>query len=371
MWMFLLRLYRLLPAYRSFVPFRGLAVDLKGVIGCCPRLLAPAFSRLTASIALSLAYVACAASPACRCKRSHSAFILLSCALAMLIAANPAHAQGTVTGATITTSVSTVTVPVNTPATFTATVTGATPNPDQYWTVIAGPTYSWGGYGTHDPATTTISQKSSQAGTYTVSPLCNVSYTVQYARGATATISMDAKLPQDTSVNPAKDGAVTINVIGGPISGENDIYWFCQSNTSTDWGHLSAATGQPTGTTYSWSLAGTGAQLTSSSTSASVTYCGAGAGSTKPGDVTATVTYRLNGVSATSPPFPITVHAPASFVLNNPSTDAYTKYEGPGPSDVWGFDKEHLYDQGWLGPAHEKQCTQSLLDREMGSQRAW
>jgi len=258
----------------------------------------------------------------------------------MLIAANPAHAQGTVTGATITTSVSTVTVPVNTPATFTATVSGEKANPDQYWTVTAGPTYSWGGYGAHDPATTTLSYTFSTAGTYTVSPLCNVSYKVQYARGATATISMDAKLPQDTSVNPPKDGAVTIKVIGGPISGENDIYWFCDSNTSTDWGHLSAAGGQPTGTTYSWSLAGTGAQLTSSSTSASVTYCGAGAGSTKPGDVTATVTYRLNGVSATSPPFPITVHAPVHFIVVPPNDQPIAYTSGP---NAYGFDGQHLH----------------------------
>ena len=132
---------------------------------------------------------------------------------------------------------------------------------------------------------------------------------------------------------------IKVLVIGGPVSGENDIYWFLDPNKSTDWGHLHAASGQPTGTTYSWSISGN-AQLTSSSTAADVTYAGKGTGSAQPGDVTATVTYSLNGVTATSDPWPITVHAPVSFVLKNPSTDAYTKYEGP---NVWGFTGEHLY----------------------------
>jgi len=273
---------------------------------------------------------ACLFAPASSLTLRAVTIILLSCALVMLLGAKSTHAQGTVTGAIITTSVPSVTVAVNTPATFTATVTGATPNPDQYWTVIAGPTYSWWGYGANDPSTTTLSYTFSSAGTYTVTPSCVISYIVQYARGGTATISETA-----STAKP-----VTIYVIGGPITGDNDIYWFCDSSTSTDWGHLSAASGQPAGTTYSWSLAGN-AQLTGSSTSASVTYAGSGAGSTKVGDVTATVTYSLNGVSATSPPFPITVHAPATFIVKGktPPT-AYTS-----GSKAYGFDGQSLQFQ--------------------------
>lgn len=250
----------------------------------------------------------------------------------MLMVAKPAHAQGTVSGVTITFSPTTVTVPVGVPATFTATATAGTPHPDTDWTVMTGPMYSWQDFHMGNPYVATIVSGNTYTvpRTYIVNMRCVVSYSVQYARGATATIQQTVSEP------------ITINVIGGPISGENDIYYFCDSSTSTDWSHLHAASGQPAGTTYSWSLTGN-AKLTSPSTAADVTYAGSGAGSTNVGDVKATVTYSLNGVSATSDPFPITVHAPVSFVLNTPSTDAYTKYEGPGPSDTWGFDGEHLY----------------------------
>lgn len=248
------------------------------------------------------------------------------------MAAKPAHAQGTVTGVTVTTSVSTKTVPVNTPATFTATATAGTANPDQYWKVISGPTYMWQGYEVetpYDAATTTFSKTYSTLGTITMRMACQVSYVVQYVRGGTAGISQIAS--QD----------VTIYVIGGPISGENEIYWFCDSSTSTDWGHLSAASGQPDGTTYSWSMAGNAQFVGGAPTSANVTYAGSGAGSTSVGDVTATVTYSLNDVSATSPPFPITVHAPTQFIVKGktPPT-AYTS-----GSKAYEFDGQALQFQ--------------------------
>ena len=311
-----------------------------------------------------------------RDKRFYPALVLLCLVFCAFTGITPARSQGTVTGATITTSVPSVTVPVGTPATFTATVSGATPNPDQYWTVTAGPIYSWWGYGANDPATTTLSYTFSTAGTYTASPLCNVSYMVQYARGATATIWMDAKLPPDTSVNPPKAGAVTINVIGGPVSGENDIYWFLDPNKSTDWGHLSAASGQPAGTTYSWSISGN-AQLTSSSTAANVTYAGKGTGSTQPGDVTATVTYKLNGVTATSDPYPITVHAPTQFIVKG-TTPPTAVTSGP---NAYGFDGQSLrfqlldgmgkpvtsahnacWDETWTGPGVAPPQIGDVLD---------
>lgn len=259
--------------------------------------------------------------------------VLLCCVLCASTGITPAHAQGTVTGATITTSVSTVTVPVGTPATFTATVSGATPNPDQYWTVISGPTYSWWGYGAHDPSTTTLSYTFSSAGTNTSNPSCVVSYVVQYARGGTATISMTATAPT----------AVTIYVIGGPISGTNDIHYYCDPSTtkSGDLGYLSAATGQPAGTTYSWSLSGNAqwSGTPSPPTASSATYTGKTGGSTNVGDVKATVTYSLNGVSAASPQFSITVHAPTQFIVTG--SDPPIKYTSG--DKAYGFDGQNLH----------------------------
>ena len=274
-----------------------------------------------------------------RDKRFYPALVLLCLVFCAFTGITPARSQGTVTGATITTSVPSVTVPVGTPATFTATVSGAKANPDQYWTVISGPTYSWWGYGANDPATTPLSYTFSSAGTNTSSPTCVVSYVVQYARGGTATISMTAKLPQDTSVNPPKDGAVPIYVIGGPISGTNDIRYFCDSSISSYWGKLSAASGQPTGTTYSWSLAGNAQFVGGAPTSASVSYAGKGSGSTTVGDVKATVTYSLNGVTATSDPFPITVHAPKTFAIT--ATTPANKTIPPA-SGAYGFSGQSI-----------------------------
>lgn len=81
------------------------------------------------------------------------------------------------------------------------------------------------------------------------------------------------------------------------------------------------------------------AQLTGSSTSASVTYAGSGAGSTSVGDVTATLTYSLNGVTATSPPFPITVHAPVHFTVVPPNGRPIAYTSG---SKAYGFDGQTL-----------------------------
>ncbi len=256
-----------------------------------------------------------------------AAVLLFSCALGMLLGAKPAHAQGTVTGVTVTTSVSTVTVPVNTPATFTATATAGTPNPDPYWTVVKGPTFSWWGYGAADPSTNTLSYTFSSAGTNTVTPTCVVSYIVQYARGGTATISETA-----SAAKP-----VTIYVIGGPITGENDKSYFCSSNDTSGFGHLSAASGQPAGTTYSWSISGSAIFCDSngnstSPTGASAVYRGTNPGSTKPGDVTANVTYSLNGVSAKSDNFPITIHVPVSFAIT--AKTGPTKLLPPDPKNL-------------------------------------
>jgi len=130
---------------------------------------------------------------------------------------------------------------------------------------------------------------------------------------------MDAKLPQDK--------AVTINVIGGPISGDNDEYFFCSDQLpggSVDaLGHLSSASGQPAGTTYSWSISGSaiycdGNGNSTTPTGATAEYRGKLPGSSAIGDITANITYFLYGVSAKSnPDFHITVHVPATFTIKS------------------------------------------------------
>ena len=142
------------------------------------------------------------------------AILLLSCALSMLLGTGPAYAQGTVSGATITMSPAMVTVPVGTPATFTATIDGTKANPDTYWTVTSGPIYSWWAFGGNELPTMTDNATFSSAGTHTYNVSCSVSYKVQYARGATATIEHTFSAP------------ITIYVIGGPLSGTNDIHWY-------------------------------------------------------------------------------------------------------------------------------------------------
>jgi len=297
------------------------------------RLLAPAFSRLIASLALPLACVfACAPSSSCRCKRPYSAFILLSCALGMLTTAKPAHAQGSVTGVTVTTSVSTVTVPVNTPATFTVTATPGTPNPDLYWHVISGPYYQWADYydiTPHDAASATFSKTYSSPGTYTVHVVCQVSYQVQYIRGGTASIVGTGTASPD----------VTINVIGGPITGDKDVRYYCDYPTETsplsaaETGHLSAASGQPAGTTYSWSITGS-ATVTDGGTTPNATYRSVASGA-----ASAVVTYTRDGVSASSPAFAITSHEPkiGKAVPSGPSAD-HIYYSPFG----YGFDQQSI-----------------------------
>jgi hypothetical protein len=159
-----------------------------------------------------------------------------------------------------------------------------------------------------------VSATYNTAGTYPVQVTCKVSYVMvksdpgDPSDGSTATIS--------SSNSPA--ATVPIYVIGGPITGDNNIHYYCDPGYYGDWGYLSAATGQPSGTTYSWSISGNGQYVPGkSTTSATATYTGKHPGSSKAGDVTATVIYILNGVSVTSPPFPITVHAPTTFVAGS------------------------------------------------------
>ncbi len=265
------------------------------------------------------------------------ALVLLACTLGIFVGAKSVHAQGSVSGVTVTVTPASATVAINTAATFTATVTAGTPQPDAEWSVVGDATYAW----TADsPATvtpanaaeTSVSATYSSAGTYPIKVSCTVSYAVKKDDGTTGTISG----------NDSK--TVTIYVIGGPITGTSDESYFCDDSDSSSYANLMAASGQPTGTAYSWAISGSAVYINSqghpaSPTTSTATYRGVTPGSTKPGDVTATVTYTLNGVSSTSPSFPITVHVPVSFTII--SKTGPTKLTPPDP-DAYGFNNQSI-----------------------------
>ena len=256
---------------------------------------------------------------ASRTRQFSRALIWLFCILCILVGIvgnRDALAQGTVS-VSVSTSVSQVTVGVGTAASFNATAS-ATVTPDEEWSVQSGPTYSWSATPSPascnptDQATTTVSATYNTAGAYSTQVTCTTSYVM---------VKSDPGDPSDgsTAKISGTSPSVTVNiyVIGGPITGNNDIRYFCDPSESTLWGHLSAASGQPTGTTYSWSISGN-AQLVQDSaypSPADAAYAGKHPGSMQAGDVTATVTYSLNGVSIVSPKFSITVHAPVSFAI--------------------------------------------------------
>ncbi len=64
-------------------------------------------------------------------------------AILLTLGARTAQAQGSVSGVTVTTSVTSLTVPVNTAGSYTASVTTGTPQPDKEWQVIGSASYSW------------------------------------------------------------------------------------------------------------------------------------------------------------------------------------------------------------------------------------
>ena len=254
----------------------------------------PAFSGLIANLALprTCAFACVTAAPSfCRTNRSFPLLILLSCVLAIAMGAGATQAQtpnsgpepfqagpgpgpkpypaGTVSNIMVTTSVSSVTTSVGKAATFTATSTAGTPQSDPGWTVTGPATYAWTvtSPATLTPAseaTTSVSVIYAAAGTYSLTATCRVSYAAVDGDGDTGTV---------IGSGPSKP--VTIYVIGRPITGKSDIHYYCDPGpvSSQDWGHLASASGQPTGTTYSWSLADT-AQWVGASTTVNVIYAG-------------------------------------------------------------------------------------------------
>ena len=276
----------------------------------------------------------------CRIKQFSSALFWLFCTFCVLLGGRIALAQGTVK-LSVSTSASQVTVGIGSAASFTATAS-ASVTPDKEWSIQSGPTYSWSvtpspaSCNPTDQASTTVSATYNTAGTNPVQVTCTASYVMvksdpgDPSDGSTATIS--------GSNNPA--ATVNIYVIGGAITGDNDIHYYCDPSYYGSWGHLTAASGQPAGTTYSWSISGNGQYVPGkSTTSATATYTGKHPGSSTVGDVTATVTYTLNGVSVSSPAFPITVHAPTTFAAKNVVQPTQI-YRGP---DDYGFSGAELH----------------------------
>ena len=340
---------------------RSLAVDSNGVIGCHTRLFAPAFSRppfrarlfapafsrLISSLALPPACTSAAAA-SCRTKQSLPAVavILLSCVLGLLVGLGSVQAQGTgggptqssvdvgvVDGLTITTSAdgsTGVTTPVNTDATFTATASAGTPKfvgVTPGWTIVGGATYKWyidGAAPATSPPTLPLTYSPANTAKTTVtipgaSPAITSGYVVTINCAVTyGALGPDGKQPGYLTSSVSK--TINVYLIGGPITGDKDEYFFCQTDDLKAVAALSAAPNQPAGTTYSWSISGPaiycdGYGTSTTPTGATTHYRGTLPGSIVVGDVTANVTYSLNGVSAkSSPDWKITVHVPVTFV---------------------------------------------------------
>ncbi len=237
---------------------------------------------------------------------------------------------------------------VDKPVTFTATSSAGTqqPNTAAGWHVVGPAIYKWSTDTTYptvtfsppDAAQTTVTVPYTSPGKYTVTLFCRVSYPVMNGDGLPGEIFGTGKAP------------ITIYVIGGPIKGDKDEYFFCDGGDLDSVATLSAAPGQPAGTTYAWSISGSaiycdGYGTPTTPTGATAQYRGTLPGSQKVGDVTANVTYSLNGVSAkSSPDFHITTHVPATFVPLTNGTTGPTPLLPPDPNS-YGFDGQKLHFQ--------------------------
>lgn len=175
------------------------------------------------------------------------------------------------------------------------------------------------------------------------------SYSFSSPAAGTHTISCSASI-KDTTVDPVEDcgtssGQSVAYIIGGPFTGDSDIHFYCDDSYYGDWGFLYAAGGQPSGTTYQWTITGNAKIVNNPLRPPSqATYAGIHPGSSNVGDVTASLTYSLNGVSVKSPDFPITVHTPTQFVvLKDAGTVGPTKYTSG--DKAYGFDGQQLHFQ--------------------------
>ena len=274
----------------------------------------------------------------------------------MLVGTHPVQAQtqppqgvdaGSVTNVVVTPSPTKVTVPINTASTFTATATAGTQNYNPGWSFKSGPTYQW----FVDPSVTAaVTISPTNAATVTVSvPAFTAAGTNPVKINCTVTYqAISADGPEGT-ITGSGSTTVPIYVIGGPITGDTDEYFYYQV-TLNSVASLNVVTAQPAGTTYAWSISGPaiycdGYGVANTPTGPTAQYRGALPGSKQPGDVTANVTYSLNGVSVkSSPDWKITTHLPAIFVPLTDGTTGPTKLLPPDP-DSYGFDGQKLHFQ--------------------------
>jgi len=188
------------------------------------------------------------------------------------------------------------------------------------------------------------------------SPMSSPSPMSSQSAAGTVKFSFPTSAPGDFTIDgvtaDVPDQTAAGHAIGGPITGDNDEYYYCGPEEAASHKNLQAATGQPAGTTYSWSMSGNATYCDTSNygaaiaspTAALVTYRGVHPGSIKAGDVTATVQYTLNGKSVSSPGFPITVHAPATFALVKNGATGPTPLL-PNAPHSYGFDGQQIQFQ--------------------------
>jgi len=266
--------------------------------------------------------------------------------LAMLLATHPVQAQtqppqgvdaGSVINIVVTPSPAKVTVPINIASTFTATATGGTQKYNPGWSFKSGPTYQW----FVDPSVTAaVTISPTNAATVTVSvPAFTAAGTNPVKINCTVTYQAISEDGPEGTIFGSGSTTVPIYAIGGPITGDRDVRYYCDYPTETsplsadETGHLTAAGGQPAGTTYSWSITGA-AVVTDGGATSSVTYRSTGSGK-----ASAVVTYSLNGQSASSPAFDILSHEPkiSSAVASGPGAD-HIYYSPFG----YGFDQQKI-----------------------------
>ena len=126
--------------------------------------------------------------------------VLTLLSLLSVFGARIVYAQGSVSGVTVTTGVPSVSILVGSTASYGASATTGTPNPDKEWAVIGSASYSWSAsLGTPSPnnasETTVTTGALNQAQAYTSKVTCTVSYQIQKSDpgqpddGETSTIS--------------------------------------------------------------------------------------------------------------------------------------------------------------------------------------
>ena len=211
--------------------------------------------------------------------------------------ARVAHAQGSVSGVIVTTDVSSVTIPVGSTASYKASVTTGSPQPDKEWQVIGSATYLWSAsLGTPSPTdtsetTVTTSPLLLNSNNYTSTVSCTVSYQVQKSDpgqaddGQVATIAGTDSKP--VVINVVAIGSLQYN---DPINGWTNVpetLYVLQGTTvsfralaipSSDafpsglptWGGASGASGTGATTTVTFSTLSTG----TSDSKAVVATCG-------------------------------------------------------------------------------------------------